>query len=153
MATGFINTLNKYYGFCRTGIDTDFSRQNNDSGRHWLGFIRSLITPLSKNTPVTEFNDWRFNTLQMLGIYGPVGQAFFDNVVNPTYPYTFPDGTTLNICPDILMQPIIDPVVMVLAPCTLDTKGGPLSNLDTKVLYSKGIYVAGNAGGNASTVN
>ena len=153
MANGFINTLNKFYGYCRNGIDPDFSRQNNDSGRHWMGFLRRLIFPLTKDTPITIGNDWRYNTLQIGGIYGPVGQAYFDTVVNPTYEYTYPEGLTLKICPDILMQPIIDPVVLVLAPCTLDTKGGPLANLDMKVTNTKGIYVAGNAGGNAFTVN
>ena len=153
MANGFFNTLNKFYGYCRTGIDPDFSRQNNDSGRNYLGLIRQLITPLPKDVPVGIGNDWRYNTLQIGGIYGPVGQQYFDTVVNPTYEYAYPEGLTLKICPDILMQPIIDPVVLILAPCTLDTKGGPLADIDMKVTYSKGTYVAGNAGGNAFTAN
>lgn len=55
------------------------------------------------------------------------------------------------ICRDITMQPIIDPVVVVLIPTTLDTKGGPLINDNFKIAYSKGSYVAGNAGGSAFT--
>ena len=78
-------------------------------------------------------------------------ETYFDSIA--TYPYTYPGGLTLDICPDILLQPIIDPVVLILAPCTLDTKGGPLANKDMKVAFSKGVYVAGNAGGNAFTAS
>ena len=152
MANGLINTIQKYnFEYCASGIDSDFSRQNNDSGRHWVGYLRQLLIPLAKDTIVTPANDWRFNTFVMQALYGTTGQTYFDSIA--TYPYTYPGGLTLDICPDILLQPIIDPVVLILAPCTLDTKGGPLANKDMKVAFSKGVYVAGNAGGNAFTAS
>lgn len=151
MANGFIETLNKYHTYCQTGIDLEFEKHNSDLGRHFLGYIRSFLTPLLKSTPITEFNDWRFNNIIVEALYGPTGKAYFDQIA--TYAYTFPSGQTLNICPDILLQPIIDPVVMVLVPCTLDTKGGPITNSELKISYSKGSFVAGNCGGNAFTAN
>ena len=150
MATGFMNTIQKYHSYCSTGIDLDFGRQNNDSGRHWLGFGKFVGGQfIDKNTIITQDNDWRFNSKQIFDLYGANGQAYFESIAN--YEYTYPDGSTYKICRDITMQPIIDPVVMILIPTTLDTKGGPLINEDFKIAYSKGAYVAGNAGGSSFT--
>lgn len=152
MANGFINTLNKYHSYCQTGIDLDFSRQNNDSGRHWLGFSKFIGGQfITKNTQITQSNDWRLNETQVNSLYGPNGVSYFNTIAN--YPYTYPNDETLNVCPDITLQPIIDPVVLVLVPTTLDTKGGPLNDINMKIVNSKGSYVAGNAGGNAFTTS
>ena len=151
MANGFIDSLSKYQSYCSTGIDLEFARQNNDTNRNWLADVREILTSITKDTPITQTNDWRYNDTFVENLYGPIGKAYFDSIVN--YSYTYPDGTVMKLCPDILLQPIIDPVVMVLVPCTLDTKGGPLSNADMKILASKGSYIAGNAGGSSFTVN
>jgi len=150
MSDGFIDTLAKYQSYCSTGLDLDFQRQNNDSGRHWLAYGKFVGGQfITKNTVINESNDWRFNEDQVSALYGPVGTAYFNSIAN--YPYTYPDNRTLDICPDITLQPIIDPVVVVIVPTTLDTKGGPLINEDFKIAYSKGSYVAGNAGGSSFT--
>lgn len=150
MSNGFINTINQYNSYCASGIDTQFNRQNSDSGRHWLAFGKFVGGQfITKTTPITETNDWRLNDVQVGALYGPSEVAYFDSIA--TYPYTYPSEQTYNICPDITLQPIIDPVVVVLVPTTLDTKGGPLTNRDMKVVNTKGIYVAGNSGGNSFT--
>jgi len=150
MATGFINTINTYHSYCSTGLDEQFSRQNNDSGRHWLAFGKFVGGQfITKTTSITETTDWRLNDVQVGALYGPSEVAYFNSIA--TYPYTYPDSQTFNICPDITLQPIIDPVVVVLVPTTLDTKGGPLTSRDMKVVSSKGTYVAGNCGGSSFT--
>ena len=150
MANGFISTLGTYHSYCSAGIDLDFSRQNNDVNRNWLGYLREIITGVTKNTPITQFNDWRYNELLVNALYGANGLAYFNSIA--THQYIYPDGTTMNLCPDIMLQPIIDPVVLVLVPSTLDTKGGPLSNSDMKIVPSRGCYISGNAGGSHWTI-
>ena len=146
MATGFLNTLNTYHSYCATGIDLQFQRQNNDSARNFLGYIRQAYNPgFNKDSPVTEAADWRWNPVNVAALYGPTIQSYFATI--PTMPYTYPDGHTYNVCPDILMQPILDPVVTVLIPAVLDTKGGPMADANQKVIGTKGLFAAGNCGG------
>ena len=147
MASGFIATLNEYHGYCATGKDLKFQREQNDSGRSFLGYIREQFSrgAVNKDTPLTEQLDYRLNDVVVNQLYGAIGQAYFDSIA--TYPYTYPSGVTRNICPDIMLQPIIDPVVLVLIPATLDTKGGPLVDANQKIVLTKGTYAAGNCGG------
>ena len=85
--------------------------------------------------------DWRWNAVNVAAMYGPTIQSHFAS--SPTMPYTYPSGDTYNVCPDILLQPILRPVVMILVPATLDTEGGPLADAHQKVVGTKGIFAAG----------
>ena len=146
MAAGFINTLNTYHSYCAAGLDLQFQRQNADNARNHLGFIRQAYNPgFNKDSLVTEMTDWRWNAVNVAAMYGPTIQSHFASI--PTMPYTYPSGDTYNVCPDILLQPILDPVVMILVPATLDTKGGPLADAHQKVVGTKGIFAAGKSGG------
>ena len=147
---GFTSTLFQYNNYCTQGIDAQFQRHHSDNTRNYLGFIRQAFNPtFTKDSPVTEASDWRYNSWNIANPssvtsggpgYGPNVVQYFNTLMTGSpYTYTYPDGNTYPICPDIIMQPVLDPVVIVIVPSTLDTKGGPLVDANQRLLELKDV--------------